>query len=351
MCSSYETYATTVVNYVIMYIPETISSSKKKWGIPLKIIAWNEEKLSDLVALWNQELAKDFPMREALFKQNSFDDVNASYDGSFIALDAKENVIGFVVTKHWQEEMDVEMPLKKGWIQALLVDHNHRGQGLGAKLLGQAEEYLLKNGIEEVQLGGDPFHYFPGVPDQYQEVQSWAAQKGYVKHMDAYDLVNRISKEYPFPDNDTVEFSLLHIEDKDAFIAFLNRCFPGRWEYEAMKYFEMNGNGREFVVAKKKGKIIGFCRLNDGQSPFIAQNVYWSPLFKHDLGGIGPLGIDENEQKQGYGLAIIEAAMNILIERNIRTIVIDWTGLVDFYAKLDFKPWKKYGIYVKKLYD
>ena len=37
-------------------------------------------------------------------------------------------------------------------------------------------------------------------------------------------------------------------------------------------------------------------------SPFIAQNVYWSPLFEEEVGGIGPLGIDAEEQKQGYGL-------------------------------------------------
>lgn len=315
----------------------------------MKMIAWDERKLQELVALWNKELGKDFPMREELFKQNSFDDVNTSYEGSFIALDDEEYVIGFVVTKHWQEKMDVEMPLKKGWIQTILVDHNHRGQGIGTKLLERAESYLRNNGIEEVQLAGDPFHYFPGVPDQYQDVQHWAEKKGYVKSMDTYDLINHISQEYPFPDDDTVEYSLLHIEDKEAFIDFLKRCFPGRWEYEAIKYFEMNGDGREFVVAKKKGEIIGFCRLNDGQSPFIAQNVYWRPLFEHDLGGIGPLGIDQNEQKQGYGLAIIEAAMYFLIERNIRSIVIDWTELVDFYVKLDFTPWKKYGIYVKEL--
>ena len=32
-----------------------------------------------------------------------------------------------------------------------------------------------------------------------------------------------------------------------------------------MKYFEMNGTGREFLVVKKKGQIIGFCRINDSE--------------------------------------------------------------------------------------
>ena len=58
--------------------------------------------------LWNKELAADFPMRKELFKQNSFDDVNVSYDSSYIAVDDQDHVIGFVVAKRWQEEIDVE---------------------------------------------------------------------------------------------------------------------------------------------------------------------------------------------------------------------------------------------------
>ncbi|MFK4997057.1 GNAT family N-acetyltransferase [Bacillus sp. N9] len=76
---------------------------------------------------------------------------------------------------------------------------------------------------------------------------------------------------------------------------------------------------------KKNNQIIGFCRINDNASPFIAQNIYWAPLFQHDLGGIGPLGIDSNERNNGYGLAIVQAALYYLQERKIKTIVIDWT--------------------------
>lgn len=315
----------------------------------MKIMPWHEDKLSDLVVFWNKELAKDFPMREALFKQNSFDDVNVSNEGSCIAVNDEGHIIGFVIAKQWKEKIDVGMDPKRGWIQALLVDRNHRGKGIGTKLLEYAEGNLKENGIEEIQLGGDPFHYFPGIPDQKQDAQRWAEQKGYLKRMDTYDLMNYMSKTYPFPEDDTVEFSLLKKEEEDDLIAFFHKSFSGRWEYEAIKYFELNGEGREFVVAKKNEKIIGFCRINDSRSPYIAQNVYWSPLFEQELGGIGPLGIDENEQKQGYGLAIVQAGMAFLQERNIDTIVIDWTGFLNFYGKLDFEPWKKYGIYLKDL--
>ena len=315
----------------------------------MKIIAWKRDRLEELVELWNKELAVDFPMRKELFIQNSFNDVNVSYEGSYIAVDDQDHVIGFVVAKRWQETIDVKMDPKRGWIQVLLIDSAHRGKGLGTKLLKRAEAQLKGNGVEEMQLGGDPFHYFSGIPDQYKNAQKLAEKHGYTKRVDTYDLINHLDKKYDLPVDNSVAFSILKKEEEDDLISFLERCFPGRWVYETMKYFEMNGDGREFVVVKKKGQIIGFCRINDSHSPFIAQNVYWSPLFEQEVGGIGPLGIDANEQKQGYGLAIVQAAIAYLQERNTETIIIDWTILVDFYKKLDFNPWKIYGVYLKDL--
>ncbi|WP_192598426.1 GNAT family N-acetyltransferase [Sporosarcina limicola] len=313
------------------------------------MISWNRNRLEELVELWNKELAIDFPMREELFVQNSFDDVNVSYDSSYIAVDDEDRVIGFVVAKRWQEEIDVKMDPKRGWIQVLLVDSAYRGKGIGTILLERVEADLKGIGVEEMQLGGDPFHYFSGIPVQYKEAQKWAEKQGYNKRIDTYDLINHLDKTYDLPTNTSVTFSILKKDEEVELILFLERCFPGRWVYEAIKYFEMNGDGREFVIIKKVDRIIGFCRINDADSPSIAQNVYWSPLFEQQVGGIGPLGIDANEQKQGYGLAIVLVAMAYLQERNIETIIIDWTILVEFYEKLDFKPWKTYGIYLKDL--
>ncbi|MBS4208192.1 GNAT family N-acetyltransferase [Bacillus sp. FJAT-50079] len=314
----------------------------------MQIIAWDVERLDGLVALWNQELVSDFPMRSQLFQQNSFNDHNVCYDSSAIAINEKDEVIGFIVAKRWLELMeDVDMDLKKGWIQVLLIDQAYRGKGIGSALLEHAETKLKAKGIEQIQLGGDPWHYFPGIPDQYKEVQTWAEKKGYGKRIDTYDLLNKTDKQYLLPDDPNVKYSLLEKSEEKQLLSFMHRCFPGRWEYEAMKYFELDGNGREYVVLKKNDQIVGFCRINDRASPFIAQNVYWAPLFQEELGGIGPLGIDANERGHGYGLAIVQAALYYLQQRQINTMVIDWTTFLDFYGRLDFEAWKKYGIYLK----
>lgn len=323
--------------------------ARVNWRKTMNYIAWNQNRLTDLITFWNQELGNEFPMSKALFKQNSFDDVNVLNTGSYIAVDENDNITGMIVAKVWQETLAIEADVKQGHIQVLLVSSDHRGKGIGSSLLKRAEESLIKNGANRIQMGGDPFHYFPGIPESNQQTQHWLEHQGYTLGTKVFDLINHTKKNHSFPSDDTVTYDLLKQDDHTRFIAFLHDHFPGGWEYQAIKYFEMGGDGREFVIAKKNTKIIGFCRINDHQSPIIAQNMYWSDIFDQKVGGIGPLGISDDEQKQGYGLTIVKAAMAHLQDRDIKTMIIDWTDHLQFYKKLDFDVWKTYRACSKTL--
>lgn len=315
----------------------------------MNYVPFQAQYIDGVINLWNTQWGHEFPLRKELFIQNSVEDVNVYPAGCFVAINDEGNVVGFIIAKKWQEQLEINMNNKRGWIQVILVDKTMQRHGIGTKLLKLAEDALVKAGIKEIQLGGDPFHYFAGIPSTSNIAQEMAEKHGYEKRMDTHDLVNHLTNDYAIPSGENIEYKLLQEEEQQDLIEFFTRCFPGRWEYEAMKYFELGGKGREFVVLKKHGRIIGFCRINDDDSPMIAQNVYWRTLFPQAVGGIGPLGIDEKEQKQGYGLAIVQAGMAFLQERNIKTILIDWTNLVDFYEKLDFNVWKTYGIYLKDM--
>lgn len=312
--------------------------------------------LDALCELWNRELGERFPMRPELLRQNSLEDRNVLQAGSWIAMDAvARRPVGFVVVKCWQEQLDVQLGKGVGWIQALLVDRNDRGQGIGSELLARAERALRQRGVQKIWLGRDPYHYFPGIPVESPEVSAWFAARGYrLLEPLENDLLCRYSdqddqKSVPLPQVADGRFRLLAADDKDAFLSFLHRCFPGRWEYEAIHYFQRGGTGREFVVLERQGEIVGFCRINDAKSPFIAQNVYWAPLFARELGGIGPLGIDPAHRGSGLGLALVQAGIAMLRQRGIQQIAIDWTALVDFYAKLGYSSWKQYAKYSKEL--
>ncbi|MFD2750421.1 GNAT family N-acetyltransferase [Virgibacillus siamensis] len=286
-----------------------------------------------------------------MFKQNSFDDINVCNRGSGIVLDHNNDVIGFIVAKVLQEKLVENMDENLGWIQTILVDKTYRLKGIGTALLSIAENELKQNNAHRIRLGGDPWHYFPGIPQSSSDLEKWFTSKGYSKTGIEFDLINHPSTLYSisFNVNKDVHFSLLQNDEKEDLLSFLKECFPGRWEYEAFKYFESGGSGRGFVVLKKSERIIGFCRINDRDAPLIAQNVYWDPLFNQKVGGIGPLGIDPNEQKKGYGIEIVKAAISFLQKRSIDTFIIDWTSLTAFYAKLGFDKWKSYSTYIKHL--
>lgn len=320
----------------------------------IQLKPWDANRLKEIVNLWNQELDGQFPMRQELFKVNSFEDKNVYTSGSRIAVNDEDKVIGFVVAKKWQEDLHVAIPSDTGWIQVLLVGRDYRYDGIGSALLKHAEEALKETGMKRILLGRDTWHYFPGIPTQDTETIEWFKARGYSlasSNDNDYDMICHYNNSLQpiMPCIAGVEFSILNKEEKVNLLRFMHRCFPGRWEYEAMKYFEKGGDGREFVIAKKNDKIIGFCRINDPDSPFIAQNVNWAPLIDGKMGGIGPLGIDPVERKNGYGLTLVEAATVFLRARNIHSIVIDWTGLTSFYEKLGYEIWKSYSNYQKEI--
>ncbi|KGX91196.1 GNAT family N-acetyltransferase [Pontibacillus marinus] len=314
----------------------------------MKVIEWNKKYVSELVDLWNTELGNEYPMREELFLQNSFQDKNLLKEGSFIGLE-EDRLIGFVISKRWQETLDVAMSTEVGWIQACVIHNDFQDQGVGTALLKRAEVALWESGVTKIHMGSDPWHYFPGVPTTCEKAHYWMSKNNYQKGVTEYDLLNDGKGVFTYPSHfENVEFKLLNLNHKQELVDFLHKNFPGRWEYEALHYFNRKGTGREFIVATKNDKIIGFCRINDSLSPFIAQNVYWSPLFEKALGGIGPLGVTAQERGNGYGDGLVQAAIYFLRDRGIQNIVIDWTGLVDFYKKFHFEPWKLYVSYSKE---
>jgi GNAT superfamily N-acetyltransferase len=305
--------------------------------------------IREMVQLWNEEMGQEFPMRDSLFQQNSLRDINILHDGSFVALDHNCALSGFVICKYFVEQGRVQLTGDTGWIQVLLVKKSMRRQGIGTALLERAEQALKKKGARRIVLGKDVWHYFPGIPDQYGPVKQWFTAKGYICDGLEYDLLIE-RPDSQIPEMKGILFSLAEKNNEQAaLLRFLHDYFPGRWEYEAIKYFERGGSGREFIILKKEKQIIAFCRMNDPASEQIAPNIYWSPLFNDQLGGIGPLGVRASDRGKGYGLAIVKTAVALLAERGLKYIVIDWTQLVNFYEQTGTSPWKIYATYSKRI--
>ncbi|MGO4269216.1 GNAT family N-acetyltransferase [Paenibacillus sp. TAF58] len=310
--------------------------------------------LEDILLLWNKELSDTFPMRLQLLRQNIVEDRHWLREGSWVAKEEETGqIVGFVIAKIALDGAEqFGIPRDVGWIHSLLVSDPARGCGVGSALLARAEEALRQEGARRIVLGNDLHRrLFPGIPDILEGMKRWFEKRNYVNREQVYDLLNvyREDQEVALPTAPDAVFRVATSDDREELLAFMTRCFPGTWDYQHRDYWERGGTGREYVILEREGAIIGFCRMNDAQSPLLAQNIYWSPLFREELGGIGPLGIDESFRGYKYGISIVQAAVHYLRQRGIRNIIIDTTPYVDFYGKLNYKTWKSYARYDKDL--
>ncbi|GGD56709.1 GNAT family N-acetyltransferase [Paenibacillus nasutitermitis] len=311
-------------------------------------------ELEAATSLWNDELGSEFPMRPQLLRQSWTEDRNVSAAGSWAAIDESCNrLAGFVVAKTWNDPSEgISFPSEGGWISVLLVHSDYRRQGIGSLLLHKAEQALREAGVVDVHLGNDLHRrLFPGLPVPSQAASAWFESKGYRCTGSLQDLLCQYRKDEPVvtPDFEDISIRLLREDEHGRIQRFMHEHFPGRWDYSTRDYWKAGGSGREFVVMEKAGELIGFCRINDSASPLLAQNIYWSPLFEGELGGVGPLGIDSAYRGRGYGAAIVQAGISILRGRGIGNIVIDATPIAAFYEQMGYRIWRTYNLYSKHL--
>ncbi|TDQ38716.1 GNAT family N-acetyltransferase [Aureibacillus halotolerans] len=303
------------------------------------------EEMDKWIAFWNNVHGSDYPMREALFRQNTLEDPNWLPSASRAAF-VDEELAGIVTVKYWQEGEAIPSYQQTGWIQWLAVAPKWRRQGIGSALLRHAEAELQKAGATSIAIGRDPGDFFPGVPSEYKETATWLEKHAYQSQGQAFDLAKVVP---PITAENKPSVRPLKPEEAPALLAFLDREFPGRWAYEARRYFKAGGSGAAYLVLVENDDIVAFARTNQPATSIIGQNVYWAPLFDGPLGGIGPLGVAKSARGKGYGRQIIGEAVTYMEQLGLKHLVIDWTAHEGLYEKWGFVPYKHYEMYGKEL--
>ncbi|OPJ60778.1 GNAT family N-acetyltransferase [Clostridium oryzae] len=315
-----------------------------------KEISFNDEKvINEGMRLWNDNLGAVYPMDYKLFSQNLRGD---RQNKKMVGVFDEGKLIAFIVYKQSIYKSGLLEPDRQvGYINSIIVDMHYRKQGIAKKLLSEAEKDLKAAGVKNIHVAGDTYHFFPGIPSECIFAEEFFNSMGYKIEGESYDLIADISK---------VDFSrlpgislnrdsryavkLLDINEKAELYSFFERCFPGRWYEEFLEFFEMGMEDRDVVVMKDGDKIIGFAHIYDNKSKFIGAPVYWRQSLGSNYGGLGPIGIDEAYRKCGLGLLILYKALEILKQRNVENMVIDWTSrqIINYYGKFNFMPWRKY---------
>ena len=300
--------------------------------------------------LWNNSYQSIYPIDEALFNRN----VSNIYEhSSFYVLNDNDQLVGFVLAKIWNDEFKINGYDDSAWISLIYVDPQYRNQGIGTKLLDLVEKEMRQLGKKVLYLGKDYLNYFPGLPIDLKNNKSWFEKKGFKYTYDTCDLIKNVREKEESKlqlRNNNYIFRTACLKDKEELINFIHQNWPGRWEKEAIDYFQNGGEGEEYCIALDNNKICAFAKIGYPKTKImeISYSLTWRNRFK-SLGGIGPLGVDSQYRKRNLGYDIVAFANNVLIEKNVQEIIIDWTGLLDFYRKLGFEVFKSYAYMTKEL--
>lgn len=246
--------------------------------------------------------------------------------------------------------MDIELSLKEtAFISIFLV--KDRDAEVTHILLEYTKKVLKSLGIKKVQLFGEFNNYMTGVPIEDSQWIEILKSEGFIGERIYCDLYRRYDqsneKDHMILDVWLTEMGLKYRtvmrQELSVLYEFLRENFPGRWDFELKRYMENGWSGREYIILYEVHDrelqvmdIIGFCRVNDVDSPSIWYNMNFANRYENQ-GGVGPLGVSQKYRGQGLGKVVTDMGIRTLLDRGVTEIVIDWTDLEKFYMKMGYE--------------
>ncbi len=209
-------------------------------------------------------------------------------------------------------------------LDALGVLPEHRGKGIGSKLLQHSQATIV---------GGGPCHLFPGLPLEYAQAQPFFEKHGFVQGDEAIDLwlpAHESLQEEPT--------GFQPCDDEDQLVAFVEREFPGRWSHDT-RWRRGEEGLRDVIVTR--GPIRAFCHTWTADNRLLGPSVFWRHLLKNP-GGIGPVGVAKEARGHNLGSQLVLAALHHLRRKGAQDLTVDWTTLAGFYGRAGFTTWRRY---------
>jgi predicted N-acetyltransferase YhbS len=318
----------------------------------------------ELIKLWNRRIGAAFPLDERLFLQQlRMERGKTLCVGAFDGREApRDSLVGFALGKA-AIRPDPEASGLAGYLSSIIVDESVSRSGVGESLLSRIESWLRGLGAASLHLGGDTYHFFPGLPldesPASRALDAFLLKQGFRKSDEnaAEDLIADLGRldlaalAERAPLARGYRFSLYEDALRDDFLDFLSREFPGRWHLDAIEALDAGMRGKDIALLREEasGRIVGFSRIYDDESPVLGPGLYWRALMGASPGALGPIGVSKSVRGKGLGLALLRLSLQELAARGVRAMVIDWTDLTGFYSKMGFGPWKAYRYCSKEL--
>lgn len=313
--------------------------------VDLLPIIGTAEDIAAIAQLWNASAPADLQINEEFIRYNLAPNPIFQSRGTFAVMDGKK--IGLAILSFRVVAGETE----SSWLDMMCVLPEYQRQDVGDTLYRWVENTARENGALQLRIGGGYRTFLAGIPDELP-VSDFFTQYGYntANPRLEWDVVRDLTtyeQQFPMPIGIASAYQLAP-KDEPLLREFINRTFPGRWTYEIEDFLRIGGRISDFVGLKVGERIEGFTWMTfaDSARPL---NRYFMSKLPEPWGQIGPLGISPSVRGLGYSLPMIECAVLVQKSMGIRSSLIDWTDLLDYYAKLGYQPSRRYQVIMKVL--
>jgi GNAT superfamily N-acetyltransferase len=301
-------------------------------------------------AIWNAACGPDLAIRAQAVEYNTSPTTGGLQSGRAAFEDGRP--VGFVLASMLQGDPVVASP-QLGWLDAIAVVPQYQRRGIGSALLDWAEGWLSEHGATRMSLGASMRPFTPGLPlalgdGGFFRKRGFAGRPG---HERAWDLAHDL-RDYITPPTackaGEVQIRPVRPGEEEAILGFLRREFPGRWRFEFEAHLCEGGRISDFMALWTERGVDGCCllTLEDSRRPLDRFFPYALP---RPWGQLGSIGVSADTRGKGYGAALLDGGLRCLKDAGVAGCVIDWTGLLDFYGKFGFKPYREYLMLRKTL--
>ncbi len=306
--------------------------------------------IPDVTAIWNAACGPDLAIGTGAMRYNLAPARGELQEGR-IAI-AGGRIAGFVLAAALPGDPETSPP-PLGWVAAIAVSPRDQRAGAGSELLRWAEAWLGALGCTHFELGGSLRPFAPGLPEGPAGSERFFRRRGYQNFAPSplvWDVARSLRDYKPRPVDRPlpagVETRAARPGDEEGLREFFRREYPGRWRFEFEEALRAGERISDFTVLRTERGFDGFARLT-----FVDSARPLDRFFMHRLprpwGQLGPIGVSADCQGRGYGSALLDAGLHRLRAAGVDGCVIDWTDLVDFYARYGFRPFRRYDVLVK----
>jgi GNAT superfamily N-acetyltransferase len=309
--------------------------------VSLRLRRLRRGDLPAATSIWNEELDGLFPLEPALLELVLFADPNWRPDDATVAeLDGR--MVGFGWAKRWRSKTGDPSLGTVAFLGGVAVTRSARRKGIGSAILAALERRFAREGCVGVETGGGLLYVAPGIPEFLTGVLRFFAHHGYSSDETVHDLARDLSGYVSPVDLPAARIRSAHQGEERDLLAFLEREFPGAWEGLARWQLAVDADPSDFLLLEVDGRIEGFCRIYRPSSRPPAPSTLWSSGLPQPAGALGPIGVSGALRGKGLGAALLDGALRELVRSGARGCVIDWTGLLKFYGRFGFTPWRTY---------